>query len=359
MKKNFKIIKQDCVEWMDEQPKGLVDCIITSPPYNLSIKYGNYDDSIPRKEYLKWLGDVAKAMKRSLKDKGQLFLNMGYSNSDPFVAMDVAQVFRKYFVLQNQFTWVKHIAVNDTGYGQYKPITSRRYTSATTESVFHFTKKGDVEVNRLAIGQRNQTHPIWPELYSEGRHIAVTRRKIAKRMKFENYKDILANASNTQKKEFNKSVKKLLEEIPYEPKKKKCIGNAWFIPYTPTSRLSKQIGVEEDHNYRKNSRANHPATFPEKLPEQCIKFSGIRKDSVVYDPFIGTGTTIVAALKLGMKGIGTDISNKYINFTKKRIRALKEDNKKIKNLTNKVKKFKNKKQLDINFTKSELKTNII
>ena len=321
--KNFKIIKQDCIKWMNDQKSKYVDCIITSPPYNLNVKYGNYDDSAPRKKYLEWLSNVAKSMKRVLKDNGQLFLNMGYSNSDPFVAMDVAQVFRKYFILQNQFTWVKHIAVNDTGYGQYKPITSNRYTSATTESVFHFTKKGDVSVDRLAIGQRNQTHPIWPELYSEGRHIAVTRRKIAKRMKFKNYKDVLSNASSSQKKEFEKKVKQLLKERPYDPKKKKCIGNAWFIPYTPTSKLSKQIGVEEGHNFRKNSRADHPATFPEKLPEQCIKFSGIKKGSIVYDPFLGTGTTIVSALKLDMFGIGTEINTSYINFTKKRLRKLK------------------------------------
>ena len=101
MKKKFQLIKQDCIKWMNQQKPKYIDCIITSPPYNLNIKYGNYDDSTPRKKYLKWLDDVARSMKRVLKDKGQLFLNMGYSNSDPFVAMDVAQVFRKYFVLQN------------------------------------------------------------------------------------------------------------------------------------------------------------------------------------------------------------------------------------------------------------------
>lgn len=319
MKKKFKIIKSDCNIWMNKQKTKFIDCIITSPPYNLNIKYGNYDDSIPRKKYLNWLDTVAKSMKKVLKDKGQLFLNMGYSNSDPFVAMDVAQVFRKYFVLQNQFTWIKHIAVNDTGYGQYKPITSKRFTSATTESVFHFTKNGDVEIDRLAIGQRNQTHPLYPELYSENRHRAVTRRKIAKRMKFKNYKDIIANATDAQKKEFENKVTKLLKEIPYEPEKKKCIGNAWFIPYTPTSKLSKQIGVDNGHNYRKNSRADHPATFPEKLSEQCIKLSGIKKGSIVYDPFLGTGTTLVSAAKLGMTGIGTEINENYIKFSKKRI----------------------------------------
>ena len=136
-------------------------------------------------------------------------------------------------------------------------------------------------------------------------------------MKFKNYLDVLKNATATQKKEFDKSVKKLLKENPYDPKKKKCIGNAWFIPYTPTSRLSKQIGVKGDVNSRENSRGQHPATFPPALPEKCIKVSGIKKGSVVYDPFVGTGTTVVEAVKLGMVGIGTDIDDNFIKFSKK------------------------------------------
>jgi len=326
MNKDYKLIVNDCIDWMSNQKQNSIDCIITSPPYNLNIKYGDYNDSISRDTYLKWIGDVASACKNVLKDNGQIFLNVGYSNSDPFVSMDVAQVFRKYFILQNNFTWVKHIMVNDTGYGQYKPILSDRYVSATTESIFHFTKKGDVKIDRVAIGQRNKTHPIWPELYSEGRHIANTRRKIAKKMKFKNYKDVLANSNKEQLKEFKTEVENLLKKKPYEPDKKKCIGNAWFIPYTPTSKLSKQIGAEDGHNFRTVARANHPATFPEKLPEQCIKVSGIKKGSIVYDPFLGTGTTIIAALKHGMIGIGTDIDKNYVNFSKRRIEAISKEN---------------------------------
>ena len=329
MNKNYKLETIDCLDWIETQKPRIVDCIITSPPYNLKIKYGNYNDAQPRVSYLKWMDDVAKSFKKILKDNGQIFLNMGYSNTDPFIAMDVANVFRKYFVLQNNFTWVKHIAVNDTGHGQYKPILSDRFASATTESIFHFTKKGDVKIDRLAIGQRNKTHPIWPELYSEGRHTANTRRKIAKRMKFKNYKDVLQNASEEQLIQFKKDVQNLLKEIPYQPDKKKCIGNAWFIPYTPTSRLSKQLGAENDHNFRSVARASHPATFPEKLPEQCIKFSGLKKGSLIYDPFLGTGTTAVSALKLGMKCIGNDIDKNYINFSKKRIESINFEIKKV------------------------------
>ena len=72
-------------------------------------------------------------------------------------------------------------------------------------------------------------------------------------------------------------------------------------------------------NSRENSRGQHPATFPPALPEKCIKVSGIKKGSIVYDPFVGTGTTVVEAVKLGMVGIGTDIDDNFIKFSKKRI----------------------------------------
>ena len=67
---NYTIHKSDCIEWMDAQPERSIDCIITSPPYNLDIKYGSYQDDLPRDSYLKWLSDVARATKRVLKDQG-------------------------------------------------------------------------------------------------------------------------------------------------------------------------------------------------------------------------------------------------------------------------------------------------
>ena len=144
----YTLINQDCIEWMNLQDAESIDCIITSPPYNLDIKYGQYKDDIPRDGYLKWIGDVSAAVKRVLKPQGHLFMNVGYSNIDPWVGMDVAQAVRKYLVLQNNFTWVKHVLLSDQSYGLYKPIASNRYVSATTESIFHFTKTGSVTINR-------------------------------------------------------------------------------------------------------------------------------------------------------------------------------------------------------------------
>jgi len=317
---SYELHHSDCITWMNDQEEKSIDCVITSPPYNLDIKYGKYQDDLPRESYLKWLHDIAVAMKRVLKDDGQLFLNVGYSNVDPWVAMDVAQVFRQTFILQNNFTWVKHIAVNDQGYGQYKPIASDRFSSATTESIFHFTKTGDVKIDRLSIGQRNKAEGYkYPELYSENRHVATQRRKASRRLGFTNWTVLKEKGSPEQLKEFDTILDELLAKNPYDPDKKKCIGNAWFIPYTPTSKLAKEAGAEGDTGSREGSRGGHPATFPEGLPTQCIKYSGISTGAKVYDPFIGTGTTIVAAIKLGMKGIGTDIDQSYLDFAKNRI----------------------------------------
>ena len=225
--------KIDCNDWMRKQKAKSIDCVITSPPYNLDIKYSKYKDDMSRKDYLDWFNQVTKEIKRVLKDNGHFFLNVGSINSDPYVAMDVCNEVRKEFVLQNNFTWVKHIAVHDKGYGQYKPITSKRYTSNTTESIFHFTKDGNVEVDRLAIGQRNKTHDKYPELYSENRHRAVARRKVSKKLGFSNYKSFLESSSEKEKKEFEVILKQVMKDDPYDPNKPKCIGNAWFIPYIP------------------------------------------------------------------------------------------------------------------------------
>lgn len=319
---DYKIIHADCLEWMNSQEEKSIDCIITSPPYNLDIKYGTYKDDAPRDSYLKWMNDVAVSMRRVLKDNGHLFLNVGYSNTDPWVAMDVAQVFRQSFVLQNNFTWVKHILVNNQTQGIYKPISSDRFASPTTESIFHFTKDGKIPVDRLAIGHRNETHERWPELYSESRHIAEQRRKVCRKMGYKDWLTYQAAEKQTPeiRTEFDRLYAEQEKKKPWDPNKKKCIGNAWFIPYTPVSKLAKEAG-EDELGTRESGRGGHPATFPEQLPDMCIKFSGIAPGSCVYDPFNGTATTVLAAIKNGMYGIGTDLDEYYLKFSQQRLDA--------------------------------------
>ena len=60
---------------------------------------------------------------------------------------------------------------------------------------------------------------------------------------------------------------------------------------------------------------SHSATFPEQLPEWFIKLLTDEYD-VVLDPFVGSGTTIKAALKNNRNSIGIDVKQDYINEIK-------------------------------------------
>ena len=76
---------------------------------------------------------------------------------------------------------------------------------------------------------------------------------------------------------------------------------------------------------RNKSSARHGATFPEKLVEIIVEnFSKI--GDVVYDPFLGTGTTAFVANKLGRNFVGSEISAEYVEIAEKRISELRTKN---------------------------------
>ncbi|MFO7967459.1 MAG: site-specific DNA-methyltransferase [Archaeoglobaceae archaeon] len=154
----------DCLEGLDEMEKESVDVIVTSPPYNIGKKYTGYSDDRPREEYLGWLETVAKKSLEVMKDDASFFLNVGGKPSDPWIPIDVALRFRERFILQNTIHWVKSISIpredvgnyehvkGDVSVGHYQPVNSNKYLSGCHEYIFHFTKKGEVGLDKLAIG---------------------------------------------------------------------------------------------------------------------------------------------------------------------------------------------------------------
>ena len=71
-------------------------------------------------------------------------------------------------------------------------------------------------------------------------------------------------------------------------------------------------------NGENRKRANHPAPFPVELPRRCIKLFSFVGDTVL-DPFLGSGTTLVAAAANGRFGIGIEIDESYCRLARERL----------------------------------------
>ncbi|MCI4344283.1 MAG: site-specific DNA-methyltransferase [Thermoplasmata archaeon] len=252
------------------RPKS-VDVVVTSPPYNLGVRYGAYRDDRPFEEYLAWIGRLRDAVDLALAPQGSFFLNVGGPPRDPGRPWRVAQEVGERFVLQNVIHWVKSIALpqgalgrssgvtRDLAVGHYKPVNSPRYLHGAHEYIFHFTRHGDVGLDRLAIGVPYQDTSNVTRWRGAGRGV-------------------------------------------------RCRGNTWFLPY-PTIR------------YRRTDRP-HPASFPPELPERCVRLHGLARVRLVLDPFVGIGPSAEAALRLGVPFVGFDVDEAYLAEARRRLHSL-------------------------------------
>jgi site-specific DNA-methyltransferase (adenine-specific) len=284
----FDLHRQDCITGMSRLAEESVDLVVTSPPYNLGIRYSQYSDRQDRRSYLDWCGEWAGQVRRLLKPDSSFFLNIGAAPSNPMLPHEIVMTFREFFVLQNTIHWIKSIAIEDDcsrrpvgdarrsdqsdartashreaatairSFGHFKPINSARFLNDCHEYVFHFTKSGRVELNRLALGVPYQD------------------------------KSNVARWSHTRGKDL------------------RCRGNTWFVPYETIQSREKE--------------RPHPATFPVQLAEWCIKLHGASRVRTMLDPFLGIGNSAVAAQRCGVERfIGFEIDDAYLADAKRRI----------------------------------------
>ena len=263
----------DCLKVLPNLPAASIGVIVTSPPYNIGVDYRSYEDDMPRSEYLTWTERWTRAAARAMHPDGSLFLNVGAKPTDPWVPLEVAQVARHHFKLQNTIHWVKSIAIDrdaaganaglekDLAVGHYKPINSERFINDCHEFIFHFTPGGRTRLDRRAVGVPYQ------------------------------------DKSNIKRWGVTGQVKE----------DKRCRGNTWFIPY-------------ETIQSRDRDRP-HPASFPPKVPEQCLRLHGLERAGTVMDPFLGLGNTAIAAARLGLDFVGIEMDEHYLAEAVRRIKS--------------------------------------
>lgn len=246
----------DCLTLMqDRVSPDSVEVVVTSIPYNVGIRYATYDDNRSEAEYLAWLDVVFAVIAQVLKDEGSFFLNVGGTRLQSWTAMRVAEVAGRHFVLQNEIVWVKAITVDGRSHGHFTPINGDRFLNQNWEHVFHFTKTGDVKLDRLGVG-----------------------------VPYEDKGNLRRNQAEQDRR---------------------CGGDVWFIPHETTRDRS--------------GKDFHLCVFPVELPERCIRLHGVKAGMVVLDPFNGVGSTTLAAARLGVMGIGIDLSPAYCKAAESRL----------------------------------------
>jgi len=99
--------------------------------------------------------------------------------------------------------------------------------------------------------------------------------------------------------------------------------------------VKRQVAIWELYYEKRDTRDKdiHPAVFPIALPKKCVELFTHRGE-LVLDPFVGIGTTLVAAKDLSRNAVGFDLSQKYIDFTNERLKEsnlslFKEDTKQV------------------------------
>ena len=248
---------------MSHLRKACVDLVVTSPPYNLGIRYGKYSDRQDREAYLCWCEDWAAQVRRVLRPSGSFFLNIGSAPSNPMLPHEIVMRFRRMFALQNTIHWIKSITITNrdgepSSHGHFKPISSKRFLNDCQEYVFHFTLEGKVELDRLALGVPYQD------------------------------KSNIARWAHTRGGDL------------------RCRGNTWFVPYETIQSRAKE--------------RPHPATFPVQLAEWCIKLHRVTRVRTMLDPFLGIGNSAVAAERCGVKRfIGFEIDETYLAEARRRL----------------------------------------
>jgi site-specific DNA-methyltransferase (adenine-specific) len=220
-----------------------VDLIVTSPPYNVDIRYGSHDDGSSYEEYLSFSKRWMARCYRWLADSGRFCLNIPLDKNkggQQSVGADLTAIAKETgFRYHATIVWNEGNISRRTAWGSWMS-PSAPYVIAPVELIVVLYKGG---WKRPARGRR----------------------------------------SDISRQEFM----------------------AWTNGLWTFSGESKK-------------KVNHPAPFPVELPLRCIKlFSYV--DDPVLDPFMGSGSTLVAACRCNRKGIGIELDEEYCRIALQRI----------------------------------------
>jgi len=238
----LKIINDDVIT-TNEIAENSIDLVVTSPPYNVDIRYNSHDDSLSYTKYLKFSKKWMDRCFEWLKRDGRFCLNIPLDKNkggQQSVGADLTAIAKKIgFKYHSTIIWNEGNISRRTAWGSWLSA-SAPYVIAPVELIIIL------------------------------------------------YKTFWKKTSGSKKSDICK------EDFM------QWTNGLW----TFSGESKKRIG--------------HPAPFPIELPKRCVRLFSFVGDTIL-DPFMGSGTSLIAAYLNNRKAIGVEIDKKYCSLAKKRL----------------------------------------
>ena len=321
-------IKQgDCLELLKEIPDKSVDLVVTDPPYNVKKAYW---DNI--KNYISWCGKWLKECERVLKDNGTLC----------FFHNDMPQIFElaEHIRLNTNFVYNSFIIWNKENFRalSWKNPSEKnnlRCWFNVCEYCLVYVKGDSIytEWNRTGLDRIKKDVSNFTNLRQYSYKILYY---ISEKYNTTSSKKILMQEIGGKIDHFTRynssqwelctpeTYQELIDKFNID----KMVG---FREYESLRQEYESLrfthNLDENHNnvwtskYKNNGKL-HPTQKPIDIIERLIKTHS-KENAIVLDPFLGVGTTAVAAINTNRHYIGFELDTKYFDIAKNRIEETK------------------------------------
>jgi site-specific DNA-methyltransferase (adenine-specific) len=274
-----KIINGDCIEVMKTFPEGSIDLLVTSPPYNVNISYDVHKDDLPMDTYYEWTKDWLREAFRVLKDDGRIAVNVPNE-------LNVQERGGRILFVAEFWMMMKEIGFKFSG-------------------LVDLTEDSPHRVRQTAWGSWMSASA--PYIYNPKECIILAYKKTNKK---------LTKGESQWLGEPTKIIQEdgtIKNKMIYKDEDKKEFMNLVFGRW----------------EYFADTKSLTKATFSMDIPAKAIKILTYKND-IILDPFMGSGTSAVAAEVLDRRWVGIELSSDYTEIARKRVQSFIDSKKQTK-----------------------------
>lgn len=326
------LVRGDALEVLKTIPDNSIDCCITSPPYWGMREYsaGGIGLEGAYEQYIASLLAIVLEVKRVLKNTGSFWLNIGDSYHNKRLVgipwrVAIQMMDTQGWILRNEVIWNKV---------KGGPDNAKDKLGNVHEQVFHFVKtaKGyyyDADSirktpskSKVINGAVVSATGVSGVRYKRQIQLSTSLTDEQKKAALLALDKVLTNIVDGELSDFRMIIKGVQRATHSDSQK--LSGRAkelsekgfYFLKYHKNGSKPRDVWDILPEDTQK--RNGHFAAYPEDLCHIPL-LATCPENGIVLDPFVGTGTTVVVARNLGRKSIGVDLSQEYIDISKKRL----------------------------------------